>query len=122
MKIVVLLFPVFLVAHTALSQELWVQGKKFKYALNEEMNAAFLTGDNFDGEPSDLKTTKIGKLELSHLAKTNDLRLQVKPDAREKLKLKFTEEGTFLLALQSKETFRELDSERFNSYLEENGS
>src|SRR5258707_10405896 len=85
----------------AQSHEFWLQPKKFKYALNEEMNVAFLVGENFEGEPWDMKKNEIEKLELSHLAKTTDLRLQVKPDAKEKLKYKFIEEGTYLLSMQS---------------------
>lgn len=103
------------------SHEFWLQPKKFKYALNEEMNVAFLVGENFEGEPWDLKKNKVEKLELSHLTKTTDLRLQVKPDAKEKLKYKFTEEGTFLLSMQSNEASIELDAEKFNNYLKEDG-
>jgi uncharacterized GH25 family protein len=104
-----------------LSQEFWLLPKKFKYALNEEMNVAFLVGENFEGEPWDLKKNKIEKLELSHLARAIDLKLQVKPDAKEKLKYKFIEEGTYLLSMQSNEAYIELDAEKFNDYLKEDG-
>ena len=80
---------VLLAAVIARAQECWLQPKKFRPALNEEMIVAFLAGDNFDGEPWDLKKNKIVKLELSHLAKLIDLKLQVKPDAKEKLKYNF---------------------------------
>ena len=104
-----------------LSHEFWLQPKKFKYALNEEMNVAFLVGENFEGEPWDLKKNKIEKLELSHLAKAVDLRQQIKPDAKEKLKYRFVEEGTYLLSMQSNEAYLELDAEKFNGYLKEDG-
>src|SRR5882757_8776837 len=91
---------IFLTTLVAQSQEFWLQPKKFRHGLNEEMNVAFLAGDAFDGEPWDLKKHKIEKLELSHLAKATDLRPLVKPDAKEKLKYKFTEEGTYLLSMQ----------------------
>jgi len=103
------------------SHEFWLQPKKFRYALNEEMTVAFLVGENFDGEPWDLKKNKIEKLELSHLTKSIDLRLQVKPDAKEKLKYKFTENGTYLLSMQSNEAYIELNAEKFNDYLKEDG-
>ncbi len=110
-----------LVTLTLQSHEFWLQPKKFKYALNEEMTVGFLVDESFDGEPWDLKNNKIEKLELSHLAKTTDLRLQVKPDAKEKLKYKFVEEGTYLLSMQSNEAYVELDAEKFNDYLKEDG-
>jgi uncharacterized GH25 family protein len=112
---------IFLTTLAVESHEFWLQPKKFKYVLNEEMNVDFLVGENFEGEPWDLKKNKIEKLELSHLAKTIDLKLQVKPDAKEKLKWKFTEEGTYLLSMQSNDAYIELDAEKFNDYLKEDG-
>src|SRR5260221_5909676 len=109
------------VALIANSHEFWLQSKKFKYALNEEMNVDFLVGENFEGEPWDLKKNKIEKLELSHLTKTIDLRPQVKADEKIKLKYKFSEEGTYLLSMQSNEAYIELEAEKFNDYLKEDG-
>jgi uncharacterized GH25 family protein len=114
-------FLLILLTTPLMSQEIWLQSKKFKYALNEEMNVAFLAGGNFEGEPWDLKKNKIVKLELSRQAKVTDLKLQIKPDAREKLKYKFTEEGTYLLLMQSSEVYLELDAEKFNDFLKEDG-
>src|SRR6478752_4772422 len=114
LKKTVTILMVLLATLAVQSHEFWLQPKKFKYALNEEMNVAFLVGENFDGEEWDLKKHKIEKLELSHLAKTTDLRLQVKPEAKEKLKYKFVEEGTYLLSMQSNEASIELDAQKFN--------
>jgi uncharacterized GH25 family protein len=112
---------ILLTASFTLSHEFWLQTKKFRYALGEEMNVAFLVGENFEGEPWDLKKNKIEKLELSHLAKSIDLRQQVKPEAKEKLKYKFAEEGTYLLSMESNNAFIELEAEKFNDYLKEDG-
>jgi uncharacterized GH25 family protein len=118
-----IIFVVLILSAALLTQshEFWLQPKKFKYALDEEMNVAFLVGENFEGEPWDLKKNKLLKLELSHLAKVTDLRLQVKSDAKEKLKYKFTEEGTYLLLMQSNDAYIELEPEKFNDYLKEDG-
>jgi uncharacterized GH25 family protein len=120
-KEIIFTVSILFITGIVLPHEFWLQPKKFKYALNEEMNVAFLVGENFEGEPWDLKKNKIEKLELSHLTKTIDLRLQVNPEAKEKLKYKFIEEGTYLLSMQSNEAFIELDSVRFNKYLKEDG-
>lgn len=119
-KLSVLLI-LFLSAWLAESHEFWLQPKKFRYTVGEEMSVGFMVGENFDGEPWDLKKNKIQKLDLIHLAKTIDLRAQVKPDAKEKLKYKIAEEGTHLLSMQSSEAFIELDAEKFNDYLKEDG-
>jgi uncharacterized GH25 family protein len=108
-------------AELAQSHEFWLQPKKFKYALNEELSVDFIVGENFEGDPWDLKKHKIEKLELSHGLKTVDLRSQVKPDAKEKLKYKFTEEGTYMLSMQSDNAFIEMAADKFNDYLKEDG-
>ncbi len=120
-KRIITFLLIFLTTQAVLSQELWLLPKKFRHGLNEEMNVSLLTGDNFEGEPWDLKENKIEKLDLSHLAKTVDLRLQVKPDAKEKLKYKFVEEGTYLLSMQSSAALVEMDAAKFNDYLKEDG-
>lgn len=101
--------------------EFWLQPKKFKYVVGEEMKVDFLVGENFEGEPWDLKKDKVEKLDLHHLAKVIDLKAQVKPDEKDRLKYKFTEPGTHLLSMQSNNAFIELDAEKFNDYLKEDG-
>lgn len=81
----------------------------------------FMVGENFEGELWDLKKNKIEKLELSHLNKNIDLRPQVKTDAKEKLRYKFVEDGTYLLSMQSNRAYVELEAEKFNNYLNEDG-
>ena len=120
-KGVVTVLLVFLTSLVVQSQELWLQPKKFRYALNEEMRIDFFVGENFEGEPWNLKTNKIEKLDVIHLTKSTDLRQLVKPDAKEKLKYKFIAEGTYLLSLQSNESFVEWDAEKFNTHAVENG-
>jgi uncharacterized GH25 family protein len=118
----VILFPLVLLTTLVVqSNEFWLQPKKFKYALNEEMNVAFLEGENFDGEPWDLKKSKITKLEIAHQAKVTGLKLQIKPDTKDKLKYKLVEEGTYLLSVQSNEIYIELEADKFNDYLKEDG-
>lgn len=112
---------ILLTAFIAQSHEFWLQPRKFKYSLNEEMIIDFFVGENFDGEPWDMKKNRIEKLDLSHLSKTIDLRQQVKPDAKEKLKYKFAEEGTYMLTMQTNNAYIELDAEKFNEYLKEDG-
>jgi uncharacterized GH25 family protein len=110
-----------LATQLASSHEFWLQPGKFRYGVNEEMNVALLVGENFEGEPWDLKKNKIERLELHHLAKIVDLRPQVRPGDKDPLKYKFTEEGTHGLVLQSSEAYVEMDAEKFNDYLKEDG-
>ncbi len=83
------------------SHEFWLQPKKFKYTIGEEMKVAFMVGENFEGEPWDLTKNKIEKLDLHHLAKVINLKTQVRPAEKDKLKFKFTEAGTHLLTIHT---------------------
>lgn len=121
MKKLASLFVVLFVWIGGLSHEFWLQPKKFRYAVGEEMKVAFMVGENFEGEPWDLTKNKIEKLNLHHLAKVIDLKTQVKPTEKDKLKFKFTEIGTHLLSLQSGEAYIELDAKKFNDHLKEDG-
>lgn len=105
----------------AQSHEFWLQPKKFKYAVGEEMKVDFLVGENFEGEPWDLKKNKVERLDLHHMTKVIDLKTQVKPNEKDKLKFKFTEAGTYLVSMQSDNAFIELEAQKFNDYLKEDG-
>ncbi len=103
------------------SHEFWIQPKKYRFTVGETMALKLMVGENFEGDEWDLKRHKVEKLDLHHLAKVKDVRLQLKPQEKEKLQLKLTEPGTHLVTLESNNAFIELEAEKFNSYLEEDG-
>jgi uncharacterized GH25 family protein len=105
----------------ALAHEFWLLPKKFRFAVGEEMPVSFMVGENFEGEPWNLQKHKVEKLELHQLTKSKDIRALVRPEEKEKLKIKFTEEGTHLVVMQSNYAFIELEAEKFNEYLKEDG-
>ncbi|HCW05940.1 MAG TPA: hypothetical protein DGG95_01095 [Cytophagales bacterium] len=121
MKKMVSLLSVLFSVFIAQSHEFWLQPKKFRFAVGEETRIEFLVGENFNGEPWDLRKNKIEKLELHQQNKVSDLKGEVKLEEKEKLKIKFTEEGTYVLSMQSNESFIALDSKKFNDYLTDEG-
>jgi len=106
---------------TLSSHECWLQPKKFKLGVGEALTVDFLVGENFEGEPWDLKKNKIEKLQLAHLENTADLRTLVKPDGKQKLAYKLTAEGTYLLSMESDAAFLEMDGAKFNAHLQDEG-
>ena len=50
------------------AHEFWLQPKKFKYALGEEIKLDFMVGESFTGEFWDLKKHKAEKMELHRLS------------------------------------------------------
>lgn len=102
-------------------QDFWLQPKKFRYVVGEDMKVDFLIGEDFEGEPLDLKKNKIEKIELHHSSKVIDLKNQIKSEQKDNLKFKFPETGTHLLCTQSDNIFTEPSAEKFNDYLKDNG-
>jgi len=121
MKKVISLFIVLFAWLAVESHEFWLQPKKFKCNVGEELKIEFLVGENFEGEPWDLSKNKIEKLDLHHLSKVIDLKNQVKPTEKDKLKIKLAEQGTHLISMQSDNAYIELDAAKFNDYLKDDG-
>ncbi|GHN00722.1 hypothetical protein WSM22_22110 [Cytophagales bacterium WSM2-2] len=121
MKKIVLTGLALLIFAIVQSHEFWMQTKKFRYKIGEEMKVEFMVGENFEGEPWDLKKHRVEKLNMYHLAKVIDLKKSVMPDQKDRLKFKFTEVGTHLLTMESNTAYIELDAAKFNDYLKEDG-
>ncbi len=103
------------------AHEFWLLPKKFTYLVGEEMQVAFLVGENFQGEPWDLGRHKVDRLEVHTGITVKKLTGQEKPEKQKNLIYKFDREGTHLVALESNYTFIELAPDTFKTYLEEDG-
>lgn len=103
------------------AHEFWLQPKKFKYALGEEIKLDFMVGESFTGEFWDLKKHKAEKMELHRLDGVRDLAKEVKPTSGNNLAFKADLEGTYLFSLQSNTAYIELEGDKFNDYLKEDG-
>jgi uncharacterized GH25 family protein len=113
------LFPLVLIVSGA--HEFWLQPQKFFFQVGEKLLVSFKVGENFMGEPWDLKTHRVEKLELHQLSKSKNLVDSVKVGEDENLTVTLKEEGTHLLLMQSNNAFVELEGEKFNQYLKEDG-
>jgi uncharacterized GH25 family protein len=103
------------------AHEFWIQPDKYVYNIGDKLSIAFKVGENFLGEPWDLKKNRIEKIELHNSQKSKNLATSVKTDEKENLSIPLTEEGTHLLVMESNNAFIELEAEKFNTYLEEDG-
>src|SRR6478736_141492 len=104
-----------------MGHEFWLQPKKYRYKIGEQMNVDFMVGESFTGEFWDLKRHKVERLEMYNGAGKKDLLSDVKPNAGNNLGYIFSQEGTHLLALQSDAAYIELEAQKFNDYLKEDG-
>ncbi len=103
------------------AHEFWLLPKKFRFKVGEEMQVAFLVGENFQGEPWDLSRHKVERLEVHTGITVKRLSDKVRPDKGKNLSYTFDREGTHLIALESNFAFIELAPDSFRLYLEEDG-
>lgn len=103
------------------AHEFWLLPKKFRYKVGEEMQVAFMVGENFQGEPWDLSRHKVERLELHTGITVKKLTDKTSPIKGKNLIYKFDREGTHMLALESNYAFIDLAPDTFKTYLEEDG-
>lgn len=114
--VIVLVTSLFTNAH-----EFWLQPKKYRYQINEEVKIDFLVGESFIGESWDLNRHKVEKVELYGAGVLKDLTKDVKSTKGSNLFFRPGQEGTYLLALKSNDAYLEMEPAAFNDYLEEDG-
>ena len=102
------------------AHEFWLQADKYFLSVGERLKVRFMVGENFMGEAWDLKRHKIEKLELHEGNTVRNLSDSVNAGTGF-LQTTFKEPGSKLIAMQSNKAYIELDSEKFNEYLKEDG-
>jgi uncharacterized GH25 family protein len=103
------------------AHEFWLQPKKYRYSLGEEIKIDFMVGENFMGDYWDLSRHKVEKLELHRKASVTPLTTSISKTKGNNLSFRASQEGTYLFALQSNTAYIELDAPEFNAYLKEDG-
>ncbi len=121
MKKTIVILTVLFITILADAHEFWLQPKKYKYKVGEEMLVDFMVGENFTGEYWDLTKHKAEKAEVHFVGGVTDVTKQVKPTKGNNLSYKFLKEGTHLVSMQSNAAFIEMDGEKFTDYLKEDG-
>lgn len=112
---------ILVVAYLVNAHEFWLQPKKFRYRTGEEIKIDLVVGEGFEGEFWDLSRHKVEKLELHRLNGVRDLTKSVKHTAGSNIVYKTDLGGTYLFALKSNDAYIELEGDKFNAYLEEDG-
>ena len=115
------LISVLLVISITQAHEFWLQPKKYRYKVGEEVKIDFLVGENFTGEFWDMQKHRVEKLEMISAYGRKDLTSSVQPSRGNNVTYKLGNEGGHLFILQSGTSLAELDAAKFNAYLEEDG-
>lgn len=103
------------------AHEFWLQPKKFRYKVGEEMKVDLMVGEGFAGDPWDLTRHKVEKLEIHTGAAVKNLIKELKPTKGNNLTYRFDRAGTHLVVMESDFAFIELEADKFNEYLKEDG-
>ncbi len=119
-KIIFLLLALSLI--NASGHEFWLQPDKFMYKRIEPINIKFLVGENFNGNNWTGDKDKINSLQLYFdNAIDKNLSANFGSDQGDSLQLAMIDEGTVMLTLNTKNLFIDLEAEKFNNYLLEDG-
>jgi uncharacterized GH25 family protein len=105
----------------ALAHEFWIYPSKFFYAPGEQLLISFMVGENFMGEPWDLKAGRIERLELHHEKSVSNIQNKIVEGVKNNVQVSLNDEGTHMIVFQSNHKLIELESEKFNTYLKEDG-
>jgi uncharacterized GH25 family protein len=119
-RLITLLFVV-AISSLATAHEFWLQPKKFRYSVGEEVKIDFLVGENFTGEQWDLTKHKAEFVQVISVYGKKALTADVKPTKGNNLTYKLANEGTHLFAMTSNAAYVELEGAKFNDYLIEDG-
>jgi uncharacterized GH25 family protein len=116
------LFGLMIVAVLLLqAHEFWLEPTKFKVNPGEELAVNFKVGENFTGQAWDLGKNRVEKMVLFEKGPMQDILSKVPSAKGEKLKVKLNNPGTKIIAMKSNAAYIELDAEKFNLYLKEDG-
>lgn len=102
------------------SHEFWLEPMNFKIKPGEAIAIDFKVGENFTGQAWDV-LKGIDKMQLFENKAIQDLKANVPSVKGAKLKITLSNEGTKVFAMKSNASFIELDADKFNSYLKEDG-
>ena len=102
--------------------EFWIQPDKYIYGRGEMVNLKFVSGENFTGKNWKGNKSRVENLQL-FFDKVSDtgLHKDLTNAEGDSLQAIFMDEGTVVVALQTKNNFIELNANDFNNYLKEDG-
>ncbi len=108
--------------HTVLSShEFWLKPQKFSYEQGDEISVRFFVGENFMGENWTGNQEKVRSLTIFYGGVKDDLSPLVGSGTGDSLVFTMLDAGTVMIAFHSTNSFINLEPDKFNSYLKEDG-
>jgi uncharacterized GH25 family protein len=120
-KSVVALLLVFVLTSAVMAHEFWMQPLKYFFAVGEKIVVSIKVGENFLGEGWNLRKDRLVRLKHYALAKEKDLTSTVVEGTTDHFTAEASIEGSNVIVMESNPAFIELEAEKFNEYLKEDG-
>ena len=111
----------FLVILPALAHEFWLEPQQYIFSRTEEINIRFRVGEAFTGDNWKGNRDKVNELKLYYADIVDDLSDALTEDEGDSLQFSIHEEGTAMVTFNNINSFIELEAEKFNAYLAEDG-
>ena len=121
MKKLLLIFSLLTFISSLSAHEFWLNPDKFIYTRAEKVNIRFLVGENFDGGNWKGNNERIKSLKIYYDGVSDDLTPVVTEADGDSIEYFMIDEGTNLIAFNSNNSFINLEPDKFNEYLEEDG-
>jgi len=102
------------------AHEFWLQANRYFLTTGEKLQVKFMVGENFMGEPWDLKVHRVENLHCFEADATRVLTDSI-DHTSSILSVRFSRPGTKMLTMESNAAFIELEPDLFNAYLKEDG-
>ena len=121
MKKLLLLFSSLTFISSLSAHEFWLNPEKFIYKRGESINVRFFVGESFEGKNWEGNNEKIRSLKLYFGGVYDDLSKYITDARGDSIEFTMIDEGTNLIAYNSRNSFIELEPSKFNDYLKEDG-
>ncbi len=103
------------------SHEFWLAPNSYRIRPGSMVSLHLLVGEDFQGDLWGARTRRTQSLLFIGQGHQEDLTAQALASDSLPIQFKCKKSGTYLLAMRSNNSFLELEGEKFNAYLEEDG-
>lgn len=105
----------------ALAHEFWLEPQQYIFSRADEINIRFKVGEAFTGNNWKGNREKVNELKLYYADIIDDLSDVISDEEGDSIQFSIHEEGTAMVTFNNTNSFIELDAEKFNAYLLEDG-
>ena len=115
------LFILFLLFTFLTSHEFWIAPDKFHYKRGEQINLRFMVGEQFVGENWTGNRSRIKSMHFYYGGVKDSCHQNFSDKQGDSMQIALYDEGTAMITMNTVNSFIELEADKFNTYLLEDG-